>query len=630
MTADTLNDEQRRRVLVEFNANSRPFESERCIHQLVADRVAANPSAIAVEFANDKLTYADLDLASNQLAHRLIEAGVGPGVIVGVCLEPSFEVVVALLAILKAGGAYLPLDPTYPSEHLQFMRDDSQMAVLVTVSGLADELANRLDTVVLLDEGSLSHFATFTQAPPSVTTSRDAAYVIYTSGSTGRPKGVVVAHQSVVNLAAVVTDVFELDAQSRVLQFASFAFDASVTEILVPLTVGATVCLAPREALVSGHELVRLLHEQRISVVTLPPSLLAVLPEAELPHLATLCSAGEACHPDLVRRWGRGRRFVNGYGPTEATVATAYFVMEEEPPEGATSVPIGAPIANVQVYVLDPDGQPLPIGSPGEIYIGGVGVARGYHNRPELNVERFVPDPFSHRPGARLFRSGDRGSWRADGTLDFHGRLDQQVKLRGFRIELGEIEQTLKAEPAVSDAVVVVREDTPGNRRLVGYVVPHTGADGDDRGQLGALLTDELRRRLPRHMVPAALVVLDAFPLSPNGKIDRRALPEPVRNRSESMDDAPETATPIEQLVAELWCELLGIDHLGLHEDLFEAGVDSLMATKAAGRFRAEFGVELAIPIIFENPTVVGIALALLAEMSAEGIDGEIATAGSM
>jgi acyl-CoA synthetase (AMP-forming)/AMP-acid ligase II/aryl carrier-like protein len=381
--------------------------------------------------------------------------------------------------------------------------------------------------------------------------------------------------------------------------------------------------------LASGHELVRLLDERQITVVTLPPSLLAVLPDAELPHLATLCSAGEACHPDLVRRWGRGRRFVNGYGPTEATVATTYFVMEEEPPEGATSVPIGAPIANVQVYVLDPDGQPLPIGCPGEIYIGGVGLARGYHTRPELNVERFVPDPFSPRPEARLFRSGDRGSWRADGTLDFHGRLDQQVKLRGFRIELGEIEQSLMADRAVDDAVVVVREDTPGNRRLVGYVVAHAGADGDDRVQLGARLTNELCRRLPRHMVPAALVVLDAFPLSPNGKLDRRALPEPVRSRSESKDDAPETATPIEQLVAALWCDLLGIDHLGLHEDLFEVGVDSLMATKAAGRFRAEFGVELAIPIIFENPTVEGIALALLAEMSAEGFEGEIATAGS-
>ena len=485
-----LTESERRQVVVEFNDTDLDVATDRCIHQLVADRAVETPEATAAEFGDDRLTYGELDRAANRLAGRLVEAGVGPGVLVGVVLDRSLSLVVTVLAVLKAGGAYLPLDPANPEARLRFMVTDAGAPVLVSAAEPPADLADLVSTVVRLDEEADSLLARPEEAPVVGVTPDDLAYVIYTSGSTGQPKGVLVEHRGVVNLARVVVDTFALDASSRVLQFASMSFDASITELLVPLTAGATVCLAPRDVLASGLDLLRLLDDRRITTVTLPPSLLAVLPDAELPHLVTLCSAGEACHPDLVARWGRGRRFINGYGPTEATVATTYQVIEGGLPDGADSVPIGGPIANVRVYVLDTERRPVPIGCPGELYIGGAGVARGYLGRPELTAERFVPDPFSDGSGGRLYRTGDRARWRADGTLEFLGRLDDQVKLRGYRIELGEIEQTLLSHPDVRDAAVIVREDTPGNRRLVAYVVPRADRDEDRHVELWPSLAE--------------------------------------------------------------------------------------------------------------------------------------------
>ena len=403
-----LTESERRQVVVEFNDTDLDVATDRCIHQLVADRAVETPEATAAEFGDDRLTYGELDRAANRLAGRLVEAGVGPGVLVGVVLDRSLSLVVTVLAVLKAGGAYLPLDPANPEARLRFMVTDAGAPVLVSAAEPPADLADLVSTVVRLDEEADSLLARPEEAPVVGVTPDDLAYVIYTSGSTGQPKGVLVEHRGVVNLARVVVDTFALDASSRVLQFASMSFDASITELLVPLTAGATVCLAPRDVLASGLDLLRLLDDRRITTVTLPPSLLAVLPDAELPHLVTLCSAGEACHPDLVARWGRGRRFINGYGPTEATVATTYQVIEGGLPDGADSVPIGGPIANVRVYVLDTERRPVPIGCPGELYIGGAGVARGYLGRPELTAERFVPDPFSDGSGGRLYRTGDR------------------------------------------------------------------------------------------------------------------------------------------------------------------------------------------------------------------------------
>ena len=428
-------EDERHRVVVEFNETAGPVPSARSIHGLIAGRLVLHPTAPAVEFAGRNLTYAELERDANRLAHRLQEAGVRKGDIVGVCLDRSLSMVTALLAVLKAGGAYLPLDPTYPTERLSYMATDAGVVTLVTVGDVAGQVAALVEgigTVVRLDQEAASLLDYPDYDPGVPVAPEDLAYVIYTSGSTGQPKGVLVEHRGVLNLAPVVADVFQLDSDSRVLQFASFSFDASVTELLLPLTVGATVCLAPREILASGLDLLRLLDEQRVTTVTLPPSLLAALPDAELPHLVTLCSAGEACQPELVRRWGRGRRFVNGYGPTEATVATTYHVIDGDLPESSTTVPIGSPIANARVYVLDEDGQPVPVGTPGELYIGGAGLARGYLGRPELTAERFVADPFDAASGVRMYRTGDRVRWLPDGTLDYIGRLDDQVKLRGF------------------------------------------------------------------------------------------------------------------------------------------------------------------------------------------------------
>ena len=962
-------------MLVEFNATSGPIPEERSIHDLVARQAAVRPDAVAAEFGGERLTYEELERDANRLAHRLIASGVGTGDIVGVCLDRSLSMVTALLAVLKAGGAYLPLDPSYPAERLRFMVTDAEVSTLVTdgeAAGRVADLVAGSGTVVRLGREASALLDFPVDVPPVVITPADLAYVIYTSGSTGLPKGVLVEHGGVLNLAPVVADVFRLDSHSRVLQFASFSFDASVTEILLPLTVGATVCLAPRDVLMSGLDLLRLLDEERITTVTLPPSLLAVLPDADLPHLITLCSAGEACQPEVVRRWGRGRRFVNGYGPTEATVATTYQIFDEGLPEGMTSVPIGPPIANVRAYVLDDDRRPVAVGEPGELYIGGAGLAHGYLGRPDLTAERFVPDPFDGQPGARLYRTGDRVRWLADGTLDFLGRYDDQVKLRGYRIELGEIEQTLMSHPDVADAAVVVREDTPGNRRLVAYVVARPGAGQDRQLELwpslaeyflydetlyyamtndvvrnqayrtafeqqvpgkvvvdvgtgqdailarmcveagakkvyaleilpdsyekakalvhrlglddrievllgnamdielpepadvcvseivgaiggsegaavilndvwrlldhgtqipsrsltaiaavtlpeefvdapafspvtadyvervfdqvghrfdlrlcikglgyadlasdaGALedldfsgvvppeadhqelltvnrscridgflawlrletcpdvwidalgqttcwlplflpvfhpglqveagdrirlsvsrrlspnqlnpdftltgsvehgdgsttsfefrsphdapefrsspfyqrlfagddvpvrpfatganregeLRDFLRDNLPEQMVPSLLTVLDAMPLSPNGKVDRSALPEPPQVRAGSDDAVTRASTPIEELVTEIWSDLLGIATIGVDEDLFDAGMDSLLATKAAGRIRAEFGVELPIPTIFEDPTIAGISHALLTVLSEDEVPLESAS----
>jgi amino acid adenylation domain-containing protein len=603
-----LTEAERRQVVVEFNDTDVPVPTDRCVHELVAERAAASPSATAVEFGDERLTYAELDTAANRLAHRLVEAGVGPGALVGVALERSLSLVVAVLAVLKAGGAYLPLDPANPEARLRFMVTDAGASVLVTAEGPPVDLTDLFTTVVHLDEEVDPLLALPDKAPDVRVTADDLAYVIYTSGSTGQPKGVLVEHRGVVNLARVVVDTFRLDSTSRVLQFASMSFDASVTELLVPLTVGATVCLAPREVLASGLDLLRLLDDRRITTVTLPPSLLAVLPDAELPHLVTLCSAGEACHPDLVRRWGRGRRFVNGYGPTEATVASTYHVIDEGLPDGADTVPIGKPIANVRVYVLDDGRRPVPIGCPGEIYIGGVGVARGYLGRPELTAERFVPDHFDDRSGGRLYRTGDRARWQPDGTLEFLGRLDDQVKLRGYRIELGEIEQTLLTHPDVRDAAVVVREDTPGNRRLVAYVVPQD-REGDDRHvELWPSLAESIGSRLPPYMIPDPVVILDALPLTANGKIDRDALPAPAPTRASTPSATAAPSGELEERLAAMFASILGIDRVDADDDFFDLGGTSLLATKLFARIESEFGTELPLSLVFEDATVSTLA----------------------
>jgi amino acid adenylation domain-containing protein len=593
-------------VLDELSGRVRPLDVDCPLQDRVSFHSGSRPDAVAVTFGSESLTYDELEAKSNQMARWLADRGVGPGTLVGVCLERSLDLPIALLGILRAGGAFVPLDPAAPDDRLRFMLDDADVPVVVTSGSSAERVTGRGRTLVLVDVDGPAIGAMPADRPATPVGPDDPAYVIYTSGSTGEPKGVLVEHRGVTNLVEVVEDVFRIDSTSRVLQFASYAFDASVTELLVPLALGATVVMAPASVLASGRGLLDLMDAQRVSVATLPPSLLAVLPDADLPALRTLCSAGEVCPPDVARRWSRGRRFLNGYGPTEATVAVSYAILGDGGAIDEGRLPIGRPIANARAYVVDRTGALVPVGVPGELWIGGAGVARGYLNRPELSAERFVADPFTG--AGRLFTTGDRVRWRGDGQLEFLGRMDDQVKLRGFRIELGEIEAVLRAHTAVRDAAAMVREDTPGVARLVAYVVPEPG-EAEASGQLRSWS----RRRLPDYMVPSSVVEVDALPRTLNGKVDRGALPVPEELAGgEDPAGGPEVElSSSEEQVAAVFRELLGIGSIGSDDDFFDVGGNSLLATQLFARIETRFGVSLPLATLFEDATVASVACAV-------------------
>ncbi|HEX8276433.1 MAG TPA: amino acid adenylation domain-containing protein, partial [Longimicrobiaceae bacterium] len=486
---DVLPEAERRQVVEEWNRTGVESPSAACIHELFAAQAERTPEALAVVSGEDTLTYGELDTRADRLARRLVGLGAGLEVRVGVCMERSAGMVVAMLAVLRAGAAYLPLDPAYPAERLAYMLADSGARVLVTQaalrgllpaegvrtvlvdgSGSAEyEVRSTLHTAESADDGSssaLSHSRT--PALPHSPSPDSAAYVIYTSGSTGRPKGVVVTHANAANLLPRAVRTFGAEPGGAVLQTASMSFDASLLEVFVALLSGAALHVADRETVLAPERLAALLRERQIGVWVSTPALLDSVPEADLPALRTISTGGERCSSETAARWSRGRRLVNMYGPTETTI---YTTAHECAPGVAEAPPIGRPVEGARVYVLDPWGEPAPVGVPGELYVAGAGVARGYLDRPALTAGTFVPDPFGGEPGARTYRTGDRVRWRGDGTLEYLGRVDQQVKIRGFRIELGEIEGALRRHESVTDCVVVAREDAPGDKRLVAYVV---------------------------------------------------------------------------------------------------------------------------------------------------------------
>jgi amino acid adenylation domain-containing protein len=476
-----LTESQRHQLLIEWNNTTTAFPHNKCIHHLFETQVACTPDAWAVIFENQHLTYCQLNQRANQLAYYLKKLGVGPEVLVGIYIERSLEMIIGLLGILKAGGAYVPLDPSYPSERLAFMLQDTQLPVILTLAKLAGRLNNittlaqpfsatSKPAIVCLDSEWEIVARESEENPVTEMTAVNLAYVIYTSGSTGKPKGVLLEHRGLCNLAIAQIQTFNIQSTDRILQFASLNFDASIWEIVMALIAGATLCLATQDQLSPPTPLLQLLREQAITTVTLPPVVLANLSAVEepLPALQTIIVAGENCSANLVARWSPGRRFFNAYGPTETTVCATIA----ECTDGNQPPPIGRPIANTQVYILDDQLQPVPVGVEGELYIGGVGLARGYLNRPELTAEKFIPNPFSDDPNARLYRSGDLVRYRTDGNLEFLGRIDQQVKIRGFRIELGEIEAVLRQDSTVRDAVVIAYEDkSGGDKRLIAYIV---------------------------------------------------------------------------------------------------------------------------------------------------------------
>ncbi|MEG4045367.1 amino acid adenylation domain-containing protein [Microcoleus sp. Pol17_C1] len=453
--------------LAAWNNTQTDYPKDACIHELFQKQVDLTPDAIALVFEDKQLTYKELNQRANQLAYHLQNLGVTAEVMVGICVERSLEMVVGILGILKAGGVYVPLDPAYPLERLAFMLEDASVPVLLTQARLVKSLPKHPRRIVCLDTDWEIIKRQSEENPGCSLTPENLAYVIYTSGSTGQPKGVLVAHSGLSNLAKAQIEIFNVQPNTRVLQFASLSFDASVSEVVMALVAGATLVMGTRDSLLPGATLIQLLRDFAIATVTLPPSVLAVLPANELPALRTIIVAGEACSPDLIAKWSSGRRFFNAYGPTESTVCAtiAECTDSKEPP------PIGRPIANTQVYILDAQKQLVPIGIPGELYIGGAGLARGYLNRPELTADRFILNPFSNEQGDRLYKTGDLARYLPDGNIEFLGRIDQQVKIRGFRIELGEIEAVLSQHPDVRESVVIKREDASGNQRLVGYIV---------------------------------------------------------------------------------------------------------------------------------------------------------------
>ncbi|HYO52492.1 amino acid adenylation domain-containing protein, partial [Archangium sp.] len=603
-----LTEGERRQVLEEWNGARIPALPEVCAHQLFEAQVQRTPGAVAVSFEGAQLTYAELDRRANQLAHHLRSLGVGLESRVGLCVERSLELVVGILGTLKAGGAYVPLDPALPAERLAFMMADSGLTVLLTQERLVSGLPEHGARVVRLDS-DWAQIARWSEAPPaSGSSSENLAYVIYTSGSTGKPKGTLLAHRGLCNTARAAIEAMGIGPDSRVLQFSSLGFDASVWEIFSALLAGARLVLASREALMPGAPLQTLLKEQAVTTATLTPSVLMQLEAASLlPTLETVAAVGEACTPELVARWKPGRKFLNAYGPTEVTIcATQSSEVEPRRPT------IGRPLPNVQVYVLDEGMQPVPVGVPGELCVGGVGLARGYLGRPELTAARFVPHPFSAEPGARLYRTGDVARWLADGELEFLGRADDQVKVRGFRIELGEVEAALAQHPAVREAVVVVRESAPGVNQLVGYIV----TQGEERPSKADLRT-YLRERLPEYMVPSALVLLEALPLTPNGKVDRRALPAPELGAKGTEDFvAPRGA--IEEMVAGIWAQVLGLEKVSANGNFFELGGHSLVAMRVLSRVRETFKVEWPVRSLFGAPTVVGLARSIESVLEGE------------
>ncbi|WP_164014709.1 non-ribosomal peptide synthetase [Pyxidicoccus trucidator] len=590
-----LSPEEQRQLLVEWSGHAVPFPDGACIHELFDAQARRTPDAVALVHGEQSLSYAELETRANQLAHELRANGVRAETRVALCLERSAELVVAVLATLKAGGAFVPMDPAYPSERLAFMLGDCAAPLLLTSSTL--DVPAPYGVLVLELDTLAPHLARQpTHAPATLATADNVAYVIYTSGSTGQPKGVMVPHRGVPNLALSQVEPQGLGPGTRVLQFASPGFDAFAWETFPTLLSGATLCMASGEALQPGPALAELLKARDVHVIAMTPTSLAALPAEGLDGLRTVISGGEACPPELVTKWAPGRRFLNVYGPTEATVCAA---MAPCVPDGTPPL-LGRPLPNVRVYVLDESLQPVPVGVPGELFLGGVGVARGYLDRPALTAERFVPDAFSAVPGARLYRTGDRVRFRADGQLEFLGRTDTQVKLRGFRIELGEVEAALRTSPDVSDAVAVVREDSPTGPRLVAYVVSAQGVEA--AGLDTRALRDALSARLPEHMVPSAVVALPALPLSPNGKVDRKALPAPDVTTTPAEHLAP--STPTELLLADIWAQVLGVARVGTGDNFFELGGHSLLATQVVSRMRSVFGTELAVREFFSSPTL--------------------------
>ncbi|WP_440115893.1 amino acid adenylation domain-containing protein [Paenibacillus sp. QZ-Y1] len=588
---ELVTEEEKKQLLEEFNRTDQSYFREDTLQQQFERRASEHPGRKALVFEDTELTYKELNERANQFAHYLRSCGVGRETFVGILADRSVAMVIGVFGVLKAGGAYVPLDPSYPEERIAYMLEDSGSAYMLVQQGLKPPVAYR-GRVIPLDEGEWKEEER--SNPVQVNGAEDLAYMIYTSGSTGQPKGVMIEHRGVSNFC-LIAPTYGIVPESHVLQFSSFSFDSSVGEIFPTLLNGATLYMARKELLLSGAGFTAWLKANQIASVVFPPSVLRALPYEELPDLTTIITAGEACSPDLVRMWGRGRTFLNAYGPTEATVGSTVGVCTEE----MEKPPIGRPIANKKIYIVNGQGKLQPIRVPGELCIGGDGLARGYWGKEELTLEKFVPNPYAQ--GERMYRTGDLACWLPDGTIEYIGRIDDQVKIRGHRIEPGEVARVLLEHGAVSESTVVAYTDGEGRSILCAYVVPR-------REWTAHELREHIRSRLPDYMVPSSFMEVKQIPLTPNGKVDKKALPEPDMGRQVEADYVAPT-NEVERALAEIWQQVLQVEQVGIHDRFIELGGDSLKASMLLTRLQQEFGVEISFRVLFELPTVEAMAL---------------------
>ncbi len=581
-----LTDAEQNQIVVEWNDTRVNYPKYLCLPALFEAQVERTPDATAVVCEEERLSYRELNARANQLAHHLCKLGVGAEVLVGICMERSVEMMVALLGILKAGGAYVPLDPAYPEERLAFMIKDSGLQVLITHEPFRSTLTDQVEKLVRMDKDWPAISQEGRENPASEIEPENLAYVIYTSGSTGRPKGVQIYHRSLVNLLTSMRARPGLTEEDSLLAVTTISFDIAALELYLPLMVGARCVLASRESSGDGQRLWSMLDDYEITVMQATPSTWKLLLESGWPgkaDLKILCG-GEAMPRELAEQLiSRACSVWNMYGPTETTVWSSLHRVTSS----AGLIPIGRPIGNTQMYLLDRNMQPVPVGVIGELYIGGDGLARGYRNRPELNAEKFIPNPFGCEPGARLYKTGDVARCRADGNIECLWRIDNQVKVRGFRIELGEIESVLREHPATRDVCVIVREDRPGDPRLVAYVVPA-------REQLFSVkdLLSFVKEKLPSYMIPI-LVALERFPLTANGKLDRRALPAPDHVELSDDQSSGGLREPIEELLAGIWTDVLKVERVSIYDNFFDLGGHSLLATQVVARLQKELGLRI-------------------------------------
>ncbi len=569
-----------------------------CIHEVISGQARLQPRALAAVDDHESITYGELERRSDQFAAYLRRHGIEADVLVGLAMPPIVELLVGMLAILKAGGAYVPLDPTYPRQRLEFMLADAAPKLVVTTESIAAKLPTGALPVCRLDQLGKKLLretpVDFQQTSKPV----DLAYVIYTSGSTGKPKGVLLEHGGLRDMALFHAKQFSLGPGSHFLQFASVCFDASVLEIFCALAAGATLHLTDSTNRLPGQPLVETLQQRKISHVLLPPSTLAVLPDAELPDLKTLISGGEPCTAALVDRWARGRQLINAYGPTETTVTATTWCCQHGDRD---TPPIGRACAETTLYVLDEENRPVPPGQSGELHIGGSGVARGYLNLPELTQAQFLPDLFSQQAGARLYKSGDIVCQRDDGALEFLGRLDRQIKTRGFRIELGEIEACLQEHPDIEQAVVQVIQQPDSHDSMTAYYIVVGNGVAKSHTQLDeSTLRGWLQKQLPAYMLPARYVAVDQLPPNEAGKVEVSRLPQPVR--LDGLGNLPPPSSQAAAL-AKIWADVLGFENVGMQEHFIELGGDSLLSVRIAEQARQQ-GIEISAQDILSYPTI--------------------------